>query len=135
MVLCASDEESYKIAFDFFSTGKSDIFIAQDIEKARYLTQASYFGSHNDCPLSCIERQYSTCIKRLCTFQWITPQLGLEVMDALMQEEDEGEITRKEWLVCVIKWLSLYFNSVVISEDKADISLNLLILPSLQPVH
>ncbi|EEG86351.1 hypothetical protein PROPEN_01342 [Proteus penneri ATCC 35198] len=66
VVLCASDEESYKIAFDFFSLEQiPDIFIAQDIEKARYLTQASYFGSHNDCPpIFCIERQYSTCIKR-----------------------------------------------------------------------
>lgn len=37
--------------------------------------------------------------------------------DALMQEEDEGEITKKR-MACVRNRVSLYFNSVVISEDK-----------------
>lgn len=133
VVLCASDEESYKIAFDFFSMEQiPDIFIAQDIEKARYLTQASYFGSHNDCPpIFALSDNIPPVLKGLYYFPMNYAQLGLEVMDALMQEEDEGEITEKN-VACVRNQSDhLYtLTPAVISEDKADISLNLLILPS-----
>ncbi|WIV88331.1 extracellular solute-binding protein [Proteus appendicitidis] len=133
VVLCASDEESYKIAFDFFSLEQiPDIFIAQDIEKARYLTQASYFGSHNDCPpIFALSDNIPPVLKGLYCFPMNYAQLGLEVMDALMQAEDESEITEIN-VTCVRNQSDhLYtLTPAVISEDKADISLNLLILPS-----
>ncbi len=133
VVLCASDEESYKIAFDFFSLEQTpDIFIAQDIEKARYLTQASYFGSHNDCPpIFALSDNIPPVLKGLYCFPMNYAQLGLEVMDALMQDEDESEITELN-VTCVRNQSDhLYtLTPAVSSEDKADISLNLLILPS-----
>ncbi|WP_311753808.1 extracellular solute-binding protein [Proteus columbae] len=133
VVLCASDEESYKIAFDFFSLEQiPDIFIAQDIEKARYLTQASYFGSHNDCPpIFALSDNIPPVLKGLYCFPMNYAQLGLEVMDALMQDEDESEITELN-VTCVRNQSDhLYtLTPAVSSEDKADISLNLLILPS-----
>ncbi|QEZ93793.1 extracellular solute-binding protein [Proteus sp. CD3] len=133
VVLCASDEESYKIAFDFFSLEQiPDIFIAQDIEKARYLTQASYFGSHNDCPpIFALSDNIPPVLKGLYCFPMNYAQLGLEVMDALIQAEDESEITEIN-VTCVRNQSDhLYtLTPAVISEDKADISLNLLILPS-----
>lgn len=133
VVLCASDEESYKIAFDFFSLEQiPDIFIAQDIEKARYLTQASYFGSHNDCPpIFALSDNIPPVLKGLYCFPMNYAQLGLEVMDALMQAEDESEITEIN-VTCVRNQSDhLYtLTPAVISEDKANISLNLLILPS-----
>lgn len=133
VVLCASDEESYKISFDFFSLEQiPDIFIAQDIEKARYLTQASYFGSHNDCPpIFALSDNIPPVLKGLYCFPMNYAQLGLEVMDALMQAEDESEITEIN-VTCVRNQSDhLYtLTPAVISEDKADISLNLLILPS-----
>lgn len=133
VVLCASDEESYKIAFDFFSLEQiPDIFIAQDIEKACYLTQASYFGSHNDCPpIFALSDNIPPVLKGLYYFPMNYAQLGLEVVDALMQVEDESEITEIN-VTCVRNQSDhLYtLTPAVMSEDKADISLNLLILPS-----
>lgn len=133
VVLCASDEESYKIAFDFFSMEQvPDIFIAQDIEKARYLTQASYFGSHNDCPpIFALSDNIPPVLNGLYYFPMNYAQLGLEVIDALMQEADEGEITANNVIYVRNQSDHLYTQtSTVMSEDKADINLNLLILPS-----
>lgn len=132
VVLCASDEESYKIAFDFFSMEQiPDLFIAQDIEKACYLTQASYFGSHNDCPpIFALSDNIPPVLKGLYCFPMNYAQLGLEVIDALIQEED-AEIIENN-VTCVRNQSDhLYtLTPAVISEDKAEISLNLLILPS-----
>ncbi|MFU9003535.1 extracellular solute-binding protein [Proteus sp. TSJ240517] len=133
VVLCASDEESYKIAFDFFSMEQiPDIFIAQDIEKARYLTQASYFGSHNDCPpIFALSDNIPPVLKGLYYFPMNYAQLGLEVIDALMQDADEGEITANNAIYVRNQSDHLYTQTAaVICEDKADINLNLLILPS-----
>lgn len=132
VVLCASDEESYKIAFDFFSMEQiPDLFIAQDIEKACYLTQASYFGSHNDCPpIFALSDNIPPVLKGLYCFPMNYAQLGLEVIDALIQEED-AEIIENNVTYVRNQSDHLYtLTPAVISEDKAEISLNLLILPS-----
>ncbi|MEX9908763.1 extracellular solute-binding protein [Providencia rettgeri] len=52
IVVCySSDLESYNTAFDFFSNNqKLDAIIAQDLERTRYITQASYFGSSRAAP-------------------------------------------------------------------------------------
>ncbi|SUC30043.1 Uncharacterised protein [Providencia rettgeri] len=44
IIIRASNDESYKAAFDFFSEEQiPDLFVAEDIEKASFLTQASFF--------------------------------------------------------------------------------------------
>lgn len=134
VVLCASDEESYKIAFDFFSMEQvPDLFIAQDIEKARYLTQASYFGSHTDCaPIFALSDNIPPVLKGLYYFPMNYAQLGLEVIDQLMNEADEeNESTINRTVYVRNQGDHLYTATpAVITDDKQDISLNLLILPS-----
>ena len=132
VVLCASDEESYKIAFDFFSMEQiPDIFIAQDSEKARYLTHASYFGRHDDCPpIFALSDNIPPVLKGLYYFPMNYAQLGLEVIDALMQEEETEIIESK---VTYVRNQSDHLYTAtpdIIASDKQDLSLNLLILPS-----
>lgn len=132
VVLCASDEESYKIAFDFFSMEQiPDIFIAQDSEKARYLTQASYFGSHDDCPpIFALSDNIPPVLKGLYYFPMNYAQLGLEVIDALMQEEETEIIESKVTYVRNQSDHLYTATPTIIASDKHDLSLNLLILPS-----
>ncbi|KGA57943.1 extracellular solute-binding protein [Proteus vulgaris] len=132
VVLCASDEESYKIAFDFFSMEQiPDIFIAQDSEKARYLTQASYFGSHDDCPpIFALSDNIPPVLKGLYYFPMNYVQLGLEVIDALMQEEETEIIESKVTYVRNQSDHLYTATPAIIASDKHDLSLNLLILPS-----
>ena len=132
VVLSASDEESYKIAFDFFSMEQvPDIFITQDIEKARYLTQASYFGSHNDCsPIFALSDNIPPVLKGLYYFPMNYAQLGLEVIDCLIQELDNDSVTDN--IICVRNQGEHLYTATpaIINKDEQDISLNLLILPS-----
>ena len=132
VVLGASDEESYKIAFDFFSMDQvPDIFITQDIEKARYLTQASYFGSHHDCaPIFALSDNIPPVLKGLYYFPMNYAQLGLEVIDNLMQALDNDDVTDN--IVCVRNQSEHLYTATAanINQDEQDISLNLLILPS-----
>ncbi len=131
VILSASDEESYKIAFDFFSMEPvPDIFVTQDIEKARYLTQASYFGSSSDCPIIfALSDNIPPVIKGLYCFPMNYAQLGLEVAEALLIAEPHEY---KNNNVSVANRSSYLYTATpaVMSDDKSQISLNLLTLPS-----
>ena len=137
IVLCASDRESYKMAFDFFSLESvPDLFITEDIEKARYLTQASYFGSHHDCaPIYTLSDNIPSVLNGLYCFPMNYAQLGLEVIEALMQENENNHqppFTLTENNVCIANQGSHLYSALpaLNRQNNQDITLNLLILPS-----
>ncbi|OAT30143.1 extracellular solute-binding protein [Proteus myxofaciens] len=134
VVLCATDEESYKTAFDFFSMEKiPEIFIAEDIEKARYLTQANYFGSSSDCaPIFTLSDNIPSVLTGLYCFPMNYAQLGLEVIDELMQEKDEQTLNGTQNITCVHNVNDHLYTALPLAThvEKEDASLNLLILPS-----
>lgn len=134
VVIGASDEESYKSAFDFFSMEQiPDLFIAQDIEKASYLTQASFFGSHGDCPsIFALSGNIPPILKGLHCFPMNYAQLGLEVIEALTKEENHQPETACANLIYVRNQTDHLYTATPAANTvaKSDASLNLLILPS-----
>ncbi|MGG4610578.1 extracellular solute-binding protein [Providencia sp. Me31A] len=134
MVIRASNDESYKAAFDFFSDEQApDLFVAEDIEKASYLTQASFFGSENDCPaIFALSGNIPPILKGLHCFAMNYAQLGLEVVDELMKEENHTSKMVGANTVYVRNQSGNLYTAIpaINTENKSDPSLNLLILPS-----
>ncbi|GAB1440055.1 hypothetical protein MASR2M36_28370 [Providencia sp.] len=134
VVIRASNDESYKAAFDFFSDEQTpDLFVAEDIEKASYLTQASFFGSENDCPaIFALSGNIPPILKGLHCFPMNYAQLGLEVVDELMKEENhQNEMVEASTLYVRNQSGNLYTAIPAVNTNhQSDPSLNLLILPS-----
>lgn len=133
IIIRASNDESYKAAFDFFSEEQiPDLFVAEDIEKASFLTQASFFGSEGDCPaIFALSGNIPPILKGLHCFPMNYAQLGLEVVDELMREDHAKKTVGKNTVYVRNQSGNLYTaTSAIITDNKSDPTLNLLILPS-----
>lgn len=134
IVIRASNDESYKAAFDFFTLDQTpDLFVAEDIEKASFLTQASFFGSNSDCPaIFALSGNIPPILKGLHCFPMNYAQLGLEVVDELMKEDElESENLGANTVYVRNQSGNLYTATPALSTvNKDEPSLNLLILPS-----
>ncbi|EKT63675.1 extracellular solute-binding protein [Providencia burhodogranariea] len=124
----SSDEESYKTAFEFFSqTVKFDFIIAQDIEKACFLTQASNFGSAEACPaIYTLTSNTPLMIEGLFCFPVNYAQLGQDVVNYLIGNNEYNTTTKVANL-----GNKIYTGSKPASHNnEGNKSLNLLTLPS-----
>ncbi|WP_353241650.1 extracellular solute-binding protein [Providencia sp.] len=85
----SSDSESYNTAFEFFSLHlRPDIIVTQDIEKMRFISQASYFGSTQTCPpLYTLCSNIPPMLNGLFCYPVNYAQLGQDVINHLFKKE------------------------------------------------
>lgn len=89
----SSDVEAYNTAFNFFEHGQSlDVVITQNIEKMRYITHASHFGSTEPCPpIYSLTGNIPPMINGIYCFPVNYTQLGQNVVERLLQRKKSVE--------------------------------------------
>ncbi|EJD6080718.1 extracellular solute-binding protein [Providencia rettgeri] len=90
VVVCySSDLESYNTAFDFFANNqKFDAIITQDLERTRYITQASFFGSAKQVPrIYSLTGSTPPMVSGVYCIPMNYAQLGLDVAARLFKNE------------------------------------------------
>lgn len=128
----SSDVEAYNTAFDFFTRHQLvDIIIAQDIEKSRYLTQASHFGSAQACPpIYCLTSNISPMLEGLHCFPVNYAQLGQDVANYLLLKGEEPR-DKPETTIIANLGRRIYTGQLPpVHHDNEGATLNLLTLPS-----
>lgn len=123
-ILAASASESTTIAFEFFRSNPPDLFIVQDSEKTRALTQAAWFGSPDPCPpVLQLSDNLPTAIEGVTSYQMDYGRLGAMIISYLRQPKSQ---TTQH----ILTNSGFALNSSAAPLFDEETTLNMLILPS-----
>ena len=123
-VLSSQAGESNTVAFDFFRGVPPDIFITQDSDKTRAVTQAAWFGSAQPCPqILQLSDNLPAAFDGVTNYQMDYGRLGTAIASHIRQPKKQ--VTHR---ILTNSGFSLDGQSVQPPETEA--TLNMLILPS-----
>lgn len=125
----SSDNEVYKEAFNFFTDSTAlDVIIAQDTERAKCITQASFYGGLNSCPeVVYLSDSASFIANGILDYPVNYAQLGKEVVEQLLSSSIDG---KTEIVEIANLNVSVERHSLITFDRNANQTLNLLTLPS-----
>ncbi|APJ91930.1 extracellular solute-binding protein [Escherichia coli] len=123
-IIPAHASEVNTVAFEFFQGGIPDLFIVQDSEKTRALTQAAWFGSSRPCPpIVQLSDNLPASFDGITSYQMDYARLGTTIATCIRQPKSK----KKHHILtnCGFSWNGQYAPS-----HETEATLNMLILPS-----
>lgn len=123
-ILPAHASEANTVAFDFFRGAIPDLFIVQDSERTRALTQAAWFGSSQSCPpILQLSDNLPASFDGITSYQMDYGRLGTTIASSIRQPKSKEK--HRILTNCGFSW-----NGQYVPPPEKEATLNMLILPS-----
>lgn len=123
-ILPALASESNTVAFDFFRGAPPDLFIVQNSDKTRALTQAAWFGSSRSCPpVLQLSDNLPAAFEGVTSYQMDYGRLGTSMASHIRQPKNQDKHR-------ILTNCGFSLNGQFVQPPEAEAALNMLILPS-----